>query len=200
MSDNQQNDSGQNETPVRKLFHLASSIAPAIAGVLTITVGSGLFNKVVDYFDPPIVTRVWQVQDGAYKEILANLTIVKENMATLQKLVIDNPEAAQNVRRTEANVGVAIARLQSSPSVEHRAEVTMPSFVSIAFAQGTSTPPDSSDNLVRNGLLGFLAILILLFTLLYMKTNDKGKKTFSEKTITSLIGFICGMLTGAKLK
>jgi len=151
-------------------------------------------------FKPEQVT-IWQLADTDQKSILARLEKSTTDAGTLRELVTDNPKATQLVETLTADISATKELLRSLPYVERRASFdVVPDLFSTAHAQQaapTSPAEDHSPNMFLYIILGLVAFVLVVFCMMYVFSKDKTKTAFAEKTISTIIGFALGMLTGS---
>ncbi|APO74291.1 hypothetical protein AM571_CH01456 [Rhizobium etli 8C-3] len=191
-------------TPKQRARSLIRSIIPAVAfGLGAMAVSYSLSAVVTGWLITSTpVEHFRQLPEGDATRIVAQLRGTSENLAYLQKLVASQPDAAANAEKAQADVNAVIHLLDSLPVVESRAEViSLPSLVTQAVAQeirgGKTSGGSSVQDIIALGLTGFIALMLLVFTVLYFRTEDKSKKVFAEKIITSIVGFLFGLATGS---
>ncbi|ATU95422.1 hypothetical protein [Phyllobacterium zundukense] len=188
-----------NDTPLARLYPLLRLLTSGIAtgAVVTLLSGSvlGLWHRV----SPVETEKVWQVPNEDYKRVLGVLEQSNASLLSLEQIVATYPEASKLVGNLKTDIAEAQATLKQVPYVEKTADVGLSfSFFAPASAQETKTTAErEQDHTIVYSLLGLVAFVLVAFCLLYLFTQDKAKKTFAEKTITSVLGFVFGLLTGS---
>lgn len=191
-------------TPKQRARSLVRSLTPAVAfGIIGMAVSYGLSAFVSGWLlSATPAERFRQLPEGDASVLVAHLRNTSEDLAYLQKLVANQPDALANAQKAQADVNAAIHFLNELPVVERQAElVPLPSLITQAVAEElkSPTPRDgwSVPDIIALGLTGFIALMFFVFVILYFKTEDKSKKVFAEKTMTSMVGFMFGLLTGS---
>ncbi|OAP39030.1 hypothetical protein AU381_07955 [Sinorhizobium glycinis] len=191
------------DTPRQRFYTLfrvmTSSALIAILAAGVSTSALELWHRIY----PQDQVKVWQITGGDYERLLGTLETSNYNLERLEKIVASNPEAASLVGRLRADVIGAQSVLQSASYIEKFA-YSLPSLVTVANAQEPSTKAaaerDPSPGIFLYLILGLVAFVLVVFCLMYCFTQDKTKKAFAEKTISTIIGFALGMLTGGKVR
>lgn len=198
MAENESEIAKTSSEKLKSLFRLlASSAAAAMMMTLIASSASDIFYR---FLKPEQVT-VWQLSEIDQKAILARLEKARMDAATLREIVADNPKATQLAETLTADIAATKELLHSLPHVERRASIDLlPDVFSIAHAQqaAPATPAeDRSPDMFLYIVLGLVAFVLVVFCLMYVFSKDKTKTAFAEKTISTIIGFALGMLTGS---
>jgi hypothetical protein len=194
-----QGDEPTKDTPLARLVPLLRLLASGlITGALVALLSSSVL-KLWHNVSPGHTEKVWQVQDNSYKRVLGSLDNANTYVVSLEKIAGSNPEAADLIAKLKGEIGSVSSTLQASPYVTITEDASLSfNLVSPANAEETKTPPDQGqDHTIVYSLLGLVAFVLVAFCLLYLFTQDKAKKVFAEKTITSVLGFVFGLLTGS---
>jgi len=195
--------SGTLGSPRQRWHQLVRMVLTSIsAGAVIMALGSSVTLIIKQYTNPPVQQVYWQIPDKEYHETLADLRSTRDDLARLQTLTTGESQAI--AERAHASVERAAGTLGTLPyfTLEEQPDELgswFPSLVTEAFAQSEAKErePDTMQRIVVFALIGVVVLVLTLFVLLYMFTNDRAKKTFAEKTITTMIGFIFGLITGS---
>jgi hypothetical protein len=189
------------KTSSQKLKSLVRLLTSSAVAALMMTLIASSASDILNRFLKPEQVTVWQLSDIDQKAILARLEKSGKDAATLREIVADNPEAAQLAATITADISATKDMLHFLPYVERRASLhLMPDVFSIAHAQQASPIPqadDHSPSMFLYIILSLVAFVLVVFCLMYVFSKDKTKTAFAEKTISTIIGFALGMLTGS---
>lgn len=191
-------------TPKQRARSLIWSLIPSVAfGLIGMGVSFALSAFLSGWlFTTPPTERYRQLPEGDASVLVAHLSNTSRDLAELQTLVASQPEAFTKAKNAQDDVNAAIQLLNQLPLLERQAKlVPLPSLITEALADDLkpSDPRDgwSVQDIIALGLTGFIALMFLVFVILYFKTEDKTKKVFAEKIMTSMVGFMFGLLTGS---
>lgn len=194
-------ESAQAKTQSQKIRSLFRLLTSSIVAALMMALIAGSVSDLLYRFWKPEQVTVWQLSDIDQRAILGRLEKSGTDAATLKEMVTDNPKAVQLVETLTADISATKELLRSLPYVERRASLDLvPDVFSTAHAQqaaSTSPAEDHSPNMFLYIILGLVAFVLVVFCLMYVFSKDKTKTAFAEKTITTIIGFALGMLTGS---
>lgn len=198
MAENESEIAKTRSQKLTSLFRLLTS--SAVAAVMISFIAGSASDILYTIFKPDQVT-VWQLSDIDQKAILARLEKLGTDTATLRAIVADNPKAALLAETLTADISATKELLHSLPYVERRASIDLiPEVFGIAYAQqaaATSRAEDHSQSMFLYVILGLVAFVLVVFCMMYVFSKDKTKTAFAEKTISTIIGFALGMLTGS---
>lgn len=176
---------------------LSSSLAVALIASL---LGSSVMNLLdLVYRGPPVISH--ELSNDAYKRLSASLDRSTLFIARLESALRNNPRELATVIALKSELQDAQTALKSATDIKSAAapRFSIDLFDS-AHAQDTTAaePAKETDHMgfLLFGLIGLVAFVLVAFCLMYMYTSDKTKKAFAEKTITTIIGFIFGLITG----
>ncbi|AYG64508.1 hypothetical protein CCGE525_37990 (plasmid) [Rhizobium jaguaris] len=112
-------------------------------------------------------------------------------MPTIGSGEVSNGDAG---RAQAANASIA-----NSPFIEQRDTMSVSwNVISSAYAKSaTGDTGGQSDNTIVYILLALVAFVLVAFTGIYAFCKDKSQRAFIEKTITTIVGFALGMITGS---
>ncbi|MDX0624218.1 hypothetical protein GOD70_25965 [Sinorhizobium medicae] len=197
---NQDDVTPANDTPRRRLYTLLRfATSSLLVGFLAAAISSSMFELWHRVY-PRETVKVWQLQKEQYNQVIASLEQSDASLVNLEKLVAANPEATALVEKLKASIGDAQSVIQSAPSVEKAADAGISfDIITKAYAQDATVKPAEDQDYTRwvlFSLIALVAFVLVAFSLMYMYTQDKTKKAFAEKTITTIIGFIFGLITG----
>ncbi|MBW9088151.1 hypothetical protein JNB91_09880 [Rhizobium wenxiniae] len=194
-------ESAQAKTQSQKIRSLIRLLASSVMAALMMSLIAGSASDLLYRFWKPEQVAVWQLSDIDHKAILDRLEKSSADAATLKEMVADNPKAVQLVETLKADISATKELLRSLPYVERSASLDLvPDVFSPAHAQQvaqTAPAEDHSLNMFLYIILGLVSFVLVVFCLMYVFSTDKTKTAFAEKTITTIIGFALGMLTGS---
>lgn len=176
---------------------LASSATVAVmAGLLSASV-MDLVRKI--YGDKPVITH--ELSDDSFARLTISLERSSALIVQLESGLANSPQELATVIALKAELQEAQKALKSSSEIKN---AEAPAFslnpFGTAYAQdATAAKPTEENDYMRYvlfGLIALVAFVLVAFCLMYMYTSDKTKKAFAEKTITTIIGFIFGLITG----
>lgn len=190
-------------TPVQRAWSLLRILAFGIlAGGVGLVTGMAVTLVVSQYIDPPKYEKIWQLPDADREQTFKDLKQSISDLARIQSLTTG--EAQTLAKETQERTEMTLSLLENLPFVERRMGeeygLNLPSLVTAAYAQTSGQAiPEQIDmqRIVVYVLIGVVVAVLLLFVLLYMFTQDKAKKAFAEKTITTIVGFVFGLITGS---
>ncbi len=183
-------------TPKQRLRSLIWNLIPSVAfGLIGMGVSFGLSAFLSGWlFTTAPTERFRQLPEGDASLLVAHLRNTSEDLAHLQQIVANQPDALANAEKAQADVNAVIKFLNELPVVEKQAAIVpLPSLITRALAEELkpSAPREgwSVPDIIALGLTSFIALMLFVFVILYFRTEDKAKKVFAEKTITSMVGF-----------
>ncbi|QXC52364.1 hypothetical protein KHC17_24505 (plasmid) [Agrobacterium salinitolerans] len=198
MSDEEpeKSEPGTSSSRIYDLFRVLVSsllISLLLAGIST----SAL--KLWDRFYPANVVKVWQVSEGDYQRISTALNNSNTNLVRLKELVANNPEAVKLATTMQEELQAANTSIANSPFIEQRDTMSVSwNLISSAYARGeTAETSGQSDNTIIYILLGLVGFVTVFFCCVYAFCKDKSQRAFIEKTLTTIVGFALGMITGS---
>lgn len=196
---NEEPTNSESETSSERFYNLFKVIVSSVLISLLLAGISTSALKLWDRFNPEGKIKVWQVSEGDYKRIVSALSNSNTNLARLKELVASNPEAAKLVMSMQDELQGANASIVNSRFIEQRDTMSVSwNFISSAHAKGeTGDNADKSDSLIIYILLGLVGFVLVFFCAVYAFCKDKSQRAFIEKTITTIVGFALGMITGS---
>lgn len=196
---NEEPTNSESETPSSRFYNLFRVIVSSVVISLLLAGISTSALKLWDRFNPEDKVKVWQVSEGDYKRIVTALSNSNNNLARLKELVAANPEAAKLVTSMQEELQGANTSIVNSPFIEQRDTMSVSwNFISSAYAKGeTGDSAERSESLIIYILLGLVGFVLVFFCTVYAFCKDKSQRAFIEKTITTIVGFALGMITGS---
>lgn len=185
-------------TRLRHLIHLLiSSGTVAVMAVLLSTSLMNLVKKI--YGNEPVI--IHQLSDNSFKQLINNLERASNLIVRLETDLANNPQELAKVISLKTELQHAQTTLKLSTEIKNAQASTFsldPFSTAYAEDGATTTPTEKNDNLpyVLFGLIALVAFVLIALCLMYIFTSDKVKKAFAEKTITTIMGFIFGLITG----
>ena len=189
------------DTPFERLKRLVRSTGSAV--LVSILLG-GFVGSLGSFLDSSTSTREQRYEFTAanVEDIRATLQEMQYRLQATEKIVATFPEAVQNLRVNQHLVANALAKLDLGQRIGGEdAGAFRLTLSSPAYAQQVAASPEAETHtLVTYSLIAVVALILILFVLLYMFTKDRAKKAYAEKTITTMVGFIFGLITGNATK
>jgi len=155
--------------------------------------------KLWDRLYPKDVVKVWQVSEGDYQRISTALKNSNTNLVRLKELVANNPEAVKLATTMQEELQAANTSIANSPFIEQRDTMSVTwNLISSAYAKGETTDNDGKgDSTITYILLALVAFVTVFLCVVYAFCKDKSQRAFIEKTLTTIVGFALGMITGS---
>ncbi|MEY9098009.1 hypothetical protein ABIA24_000918 [Sinorhizobium fredii] len=188
------------DSPANRAYQLlriatSSVVAAALLAGITTSV-TELWHRI--YPEPQ--AKVWQVSNEDYRRIRGVVENSNADLANLEKVVANNPEALALVARLKTDLSTLNQTLNSVPYIETTVNAGLSlSLFTPANAAETSKGGDTGTlpAVFLYILLGIVVFVAVSFSFVFIFSKDKTKTAFAEKMITTIIGFALGMLTGS---
>lgn len=148
---------------------------------------------------PEDVVKVWQVSEDDYQRISTALNHSNTNLMRLKELVANNPEAVKLATTMQEELQAANKSIANSPFVERRDTMSVTwDLISSAYAKGETRDNDGkADMTITYILLALVGFVTVFLCGVYAFCKDKSQRSFIEKTLTTIVGFALGMITGS---
>ncbi len=196
---NEETTNAESDTPKRRFYELFRIIISSVIISLLLAGISTSALKLWNRFQRQDVVKVWQVHEPEYHRITTALSNSKERLTHLKELLDNNVDAMRLIKSVQMDIDAAETLLINSKFIE---KIEPPSvslgIISAAHADvGEGAKTQNQDNLIIYILLGLVGFVLILFSVIYAFSKDKSQRAFLEKTITTIIGFALGMITGS---